>query len=127
MGVNKLFLILIGLSPVVAIMLYFVMQKQDIHDKKQAYETVTIQKHIAEFNEDFATDQKNFAETKEERNYYEKKADKHGVEVAQIEFERETAEEEKLAAKRKSEQMLDEMDEAVDSLDEKEFDKDFGF
>jgi predicted nucleic acid-binding Zn-ribbon protein len=124
---KNLFLAVLGVSFATALVLIVVMQKQDSHDKKQAYETVTIQKHIAEFNEDFATDQKNFAETKEERDYYEKKADKHGVEIAQIEFERETAREEKLLAKRKTEQMLEEMDEAVDSLDEKDFDKDFGF
>ena len=126
-GAGKMFMILLGVSPVVAIMLYFVMQKQDVSDKKQDYEIVTIQKHVAEFNEEFATDKMTHADSKKEREFFEKKADKDGTEVAAIEFKREAAEEKVRQADLKAEQALAEMDQVVNEMSEEDFDKEFDF
>lgn len=120
-GFGKIFLILFGISPVVAILLYFVYDKQHISDQKQDYNIITVQKNIADFNEDFAKDKAIHATTKEEKSYYETKSDNYGKEVATIEFEREAAKQKAIAAKRRSEAEMNALDNDVNTLSDKDF------
>jgi len=124
----------LGVPAVVVFMSLIAMTRQDVSDKKQDYEIVTIQKHGAEFNEEFAVEKMIHADSKEEREFFEKKADQYGAEVAAIEFKREAAEEKARVAALKAEQELAEMGQDLaemgqdlENSTEEEFDKEFDF
>ena len=118
MGAGGLFKIFLGVSASAAIMFYFVNQKQELHEVKTNYEIESFEKETAEFDRSFAIDSASFAETKKEKEYYEKEADRADLKVVNIEFKREAAEMKKLEAQKKSDQISAEIDAELASFDE---------
>jgi len=121
MGAGKLFTILLGVSPVVAIILYFTMNKQDEIAKSIDTQLIQMSEQDLEFDRDFAMDQKSFATTDKEKKHYEKVVENKETAIQDIAFKKEAAEQAKQAASRRLESNLEDIDKELSNLDESEF------
>ena len=119
---TDLWKLLLGLSPVVAVVLYFIMQQQAVYDKEAAYKEETFNLHVAEFDRDFTEDSIKFAHTKAQKKTLKLRAEEKDLEAQNIKFEREAAKQKKIAAKKRAEKELAEIDKEVANVKEEDFD-----
>ena len=116
MGVGKLFTLLLGLSPVVAVLLYFVLQQQAEQNVKQDTTVLQIQKEVEEFNQDFSTEKMLNADNKQAKVVYAQQVLKHNAKVKKIE---EQQEQNKKRVVKQTDQVLKEID---NELNQEDFD-----
>lgn len=118
---GKILLAIFGISLIGGLTVYF--QRSDSEEIRTTtkVQVITIQKNIAEAKETNAKSRMFHADSKEEREFYEAKADKHGLEVAETEMKREAAAEKAFAVEAKAEKQMAEMDAAVNSIDDSTF------
>ena len=107
-GISKLFLVVVGLSPALALVLYFVLQNQEKLNVKQDAQLKEMNKDFAEFESDFSA-----AFTGDNKHFVEKKKvlDK---EALLAKAEQKKAEERYKKAQSKTESQLDELEKELD-------------
>jgi len=118
---SKMFMLLLGMSPVIAIILYFVLQKQDQFDKQIEVHSVNMVLSEKKFDRDFYENEAEFTADKKIKESKLKKAENVNKEIKEIEERKKEAERKRREAELKAEQELENIDKELESLDKEDF------
>lgn len=119
---GMLFKVLLGMSPVVAILLYVVLGQQENREAKIDVRQVEMKIDTERFNESFEQSEIEFADTNKSKIYHTKKRDEHIENVDVILENRIKAKERAKKLQQKSEVNFAEMEKTLDNFDDKDFD-----
>jgi len=112
------FKLLLGFSPVLALILYFVLDQQNKQDANIAVEKEDMVINIAKFNESFEQSEMEFADTNKSKIYHLKKRDEHIKEVKTILKKREEKIKRAEELRKNSEKGFAEMEATLDNFDD---------
>ena len=114
--------ILLGMSPVVAIMLYFVLQKQADFDKNVAVQSSKFELSTKEFDRDFYVGEATMTSNKKLRDYKFTQAMKKENEIKKIEDKHKKLEAKRKKAEELADKELNDINIDLKNINEKDFD-----
>jgi len=110
------FKIMLGISPVLAVVFYFVMQKQEVSDSQIQEKHIEVKMTKNTFNRDFELQLAQFTDNEEDERLHKVFASQHAQKNIDIEEDRRIAEEKRKAMQEKSRQNMLEIENTVNML-----------
>ena len=120
------FKILLGLSPVLAIVLFFVLSQQHSQDSEVAVAKEQLALETAQFNESFEQSEVELSDSNSSVAYHSVKRDEYKAEAEVITSKRKEAVKKRSELQEKTEKEFSEMEKSLDSFNDKES-EDFDF
>ena len=114
------FKILLGLSPVLAIVLFFVLSQQHSQDVEVAVAKEQLALETSTFNESFEQSEVELADTNASATYHVAKRDEYKAEAEVIKKKRRAAVEKHKRLQKKTEKEFAEMEDSLDSFDKQD-------